>query len=259
MKSRLLLVLLILSLIFNVFFLIGALRQPAKRNAMAELARVAHELRLDDRQAERFGELRDSFRGEAGVVGEELREVRQAIRDALASESVDTAALEQLMARESELIASRRELAAGHFGRFVDLLTPQQRHDLGRRLHGGRGERPGDPHLLVQKFDADGDGALDDVEWREAHRLMEQRRDKRAVRREELRRQFDLDANGELEPEEREAMRAWLLEQGFSPPQDGPRRHPPRGDGPRGGPPPGGGHGPRGGPPPGGGPGPPPL
>ncbi len=272
MKFRLLVVLLALSLIFNVFFLIGALRHPPRRSPMAELTRVANQLRLDDRQAERFGELRQDFREEVGILSEELHQVRQAIRETLASDAVDSELLDELMATESTLIAKRRQLATGHFGRFVDLLTPEQRSELGTQLHGGRSEGHRDPPHIVDRFDTDGDGTLNEAERHEAHKHMEERRTRHEHRRDELRKKFDANSNGRLEPEEREAMRAWLLEQGFAPPDapEGARRRPPGsgppgngppGGGPRGGPGPrggghgphGGGPGPHGGPPPGGG------
>ncbi len=256
MKFRLLIVLLTLSLNFNVFFLIGVLRHPSRRNAMAELTRVANQLQLDDRQAQRFGELRENFSEEVGILSEELHQVRQTIRETLASDTVDNEMLDELMATESSLIAKRRQLATGHFGRFVDLLTQEQRHELGSQLHGDQ-KRHRDPPHIIDHFDADGDGKLNESERQEAHQHIEDRRTHRANRREELRKKFDVNANGRLEPEEREAMRAWLLEQGFSrpePPEGGRRRHGQRGDGPRGG-----GHGPRGGPPPAGSPKPPPA
>jgi Ca2+-binding EF-hand superfamily protein len=68
------------------------------------------------------------------------------------------------------------------------------------------------PHWLLERFDHDGDGRLDDAERAEAERFLEQRRRERELRRAEMMRRFDVDGDGRLNAEEREAMRRWLQE-----------------------------------------------
>jgi Spy/CpxP family protein refolding chaperone len=256
MKIRLLMALLALSLIFNIFFIAGAMRQQRPGDPIAAITRVANELSLDEQQAGRLAELRASFREETALVREELHEVHDAIASEMASDSPDGTILRSLMEREASLIAERRQAAQQHFGHFVELLTPEQRHDLGRRMHPdrGRGDRPGDPPHIVQRFDVDGDGVLNDAERGEARRAVETRREQHATWRADMRRQFDENQDGRLDAEEREAMRAWLLEQGITPPDEFREEHRRRRDQRRhgGGPPPRGGPRGPGGLPPGG-------
>jgi len=258
MKIRILIALLALSVIFNIFFVAGAIQKnrPRPKDPVAEITRVANELSLDDQQASRLEELRASYRADTELIRGELHEVRDAIGAEMASDTPDGTALRTLMERESTLIAKRREAAQQHFGHFVDLLTPEQRHDLGRRMHPPHGHGQGKdrsdrpPALALERFDADGDGKLDASEREEAQRTVELRRGQQSTWREEMRVKFDEDQDGHLDAAEREKMRAWLLEQGFSQPPDGGRRGhrrgyidpshpddgPPRRGGPRRGP-----------------------
>ncbi|MDG1838358.1 MAG: EF-hand domain-containing protein, partial [Phycisphaerales bacterium] len=93
----------------------------------------------------------------------------------------------------------------------------------------GSSERPADPPQVVAQFDADGDGKINDEERIKAHQAMSRRREQGHRRRAEIREQFDTDEDGLLSPQEHDAMRAWLLEQGLEPPRNGARS--------RGGPP----------------------
>lgn len=253
MKPRWLLGVLILSLVFNVFFVLGAIREQERRDPIASITQVANELNLDDQQAHRLAELRASFQENTGFLQEELREVRDAMAEQMAAEDPNGSTLRDLMEREATLVAQRREAAQAHFGQFVDLLTPEQRHDLGQRMHPKRrGMRGKGPLHDIEQFDADRDGALNEDERRAAKRHADDRRSQQTKWREELRARFDADQDGHLAPEEREAMRAWLLEQGFSPPEGRPPHDHRRrgGQRPDGAPPHRGGPGPNGGPPP---------
>ena len=231
-KFRLVVALFALSLIFNIFFVIGALGHRPPRGQLAEITQAAQELDLDSRQSSRFGELRAEFRAEAALIGQELHQIRQKIAEQLDAESPDSEQLAELMQRESELISQRRRTAKQHFGHFVDILTPSQRQDLGHRMHPkhGTNERPADPPQVVAQFDADGDGKLNDEERSEAHQAMDRRRERNYRRRAEMREHFDADGDGQLSPQEREALRAWLLDQGLGSPRNegGPRGGPPR-------------------------------
>jgi uncharacterized membrane protein len=234
-KFRLVIALFALSLIFNIFFVIGALGKRPPRGRLAKITQAARELDLDAQQSSRFGEIQAEFRVEADLIGQELHQIRGEIADQLNADSPDSEELSELMQRESELILQRRSTATQHFGHFVDILTPSQRHDLGHRMHPkhGTNERPADPPQVVAQFDADGDGKLNDEERIEAHQAMDRRREQAFRRRAEMREQFDADGDEQLSPQEREAMRAWLLEQGLKPPRNegGPKGgRPHRGD-----------------------------
>ncbi len=243
MKTRLLTVLLLLSLIFNVFFIIGALRHRVPPGPMAEIHQVAQELDLDDRQVARLTELRQTFIDESALIRSDLAKVRAAMADLLDAETVDASAMRSLMDEEAEIQNRRRQLAGRQFGRFVDLLTPDQRQLLGSRMHGPRSRgdrRPDIPQHLVDRFDAD--GALSDAERATARQQLANGHGRQARWREEMQIKFDLDQDGRLSAEEREAMRDWLLEEGFTPPDVSAadpvgRRGRPRRNG--GGPPPG--------------------
>ena len=234
-KFRLVIALFSLSLIFNIFFVIGALGKRPPRGRLAKITQAARELDLDAQQSSRFGEIQAEFRAEADLIGQELHQIRGEIADQLNADSPDSEKLSELMQRESELILQRRSTATQHFGHFVDILTPSQRHDLGHRMHPKHGtkERPADPPQVVAQFDADGDGKLNDEERIEAHQAMDRRREQAFRRRAEMRELFDVDGDEQLSPQEREAMRAWLLEQGLKPPRNegGPKGgRPHRGD-----------------------------
>ena len=221
-KFRLVIALFALSLIFNIFFVIGALERRPPRGRLAEITQAARELDLAAQQSSRCGNLRAEFRAEADLIGQELHQIRGEIADQLNADSPDSEELSELMQRESELILQRRSTATQHFAHFVDILTPSQRHDLGHRMHPEHGpnERPADPPQVVAQFDADGDGKLNDEERIEAHQAMGRRREQGFRRRAEMREQFDADGDGQLSPQEREALRAWLLEQGLESPRN---------------------------------------
>jgi Spy/CpxP family protein refolding chaperone len=232
MKIRILIAFLALSVVFNIFFVAGAIQKnrPRLKDPIAEITRVANELSLNDQQSGRLEELLASYRADTELLRGELHEVRDAIGAEMASDTPDGTALRKLMERESTLISKRREAAQQHFGHFVDLLTPEQRHDLGQRMRPPHGHGQGKDHSNralargLERFDADGDGELNASERAEAQHAIELRRGQQSTWRDEMRVKFDEDQDGHLDATEREKMRAWLLEQGFSPPTDGARR-----------------------------------
>jgi len=233
-----------LSLVFNVFFVIGALDRDHRPRPAADIARVVADMDLDPQQQQRLEELRTGFRAEDTLIRQQVHEVKQAIAAELDADEVDADAMRDLMQQEADLIAARRATARSRFGQFIDLLTPEQRQELGRRMHTGTGlspPPPAPPHLVAE-FDRDGDGRLDESEREEARQSVAHRNERQGHWRAELRDKFDTNENGRLEPAEREAMRSWVLEQGFEPPPRGPEggpplgEHPPMGGPRRGGP-----------------------
>ena len=70
MKIRILIALLALSLIFNIFFVAGAIQHKRLRptDPVANITRVANELGLDKQQADRLKELRASYRADTEII-----------------------------------------------------------------------------------------------------------------------------------------------------------------------------------------------
>lgn len=224
MKNRTLVILLGLSLIFNVFFIFAAMRHQPPRGPMAEIHQVANDLDLDHRQVERLTELRQNFTEESALIRRDLAHAREQMATLLEAESVDAESMRNLLAIESELQHRRRELAGRQFGHFLELLSPKQRHDLSRRMHQDQRTRHRDgdfPAHMLERFDGDGDGSLSEEERSQAQTHLDRRHQRQSKWRREMQRKFDADNDGSLSAEEREAMRNWLLEEGLTPPDHG--------------------------------------
>ena len=214
MTRTMLTALLALSVIFNVFFVIGAMTHSPEYQSNRRLQRMTRELELDARQSDRLAELRTSFGNQNAVLQGDLHHIRMQIAQELDGDAPDLDLVRDLMEQEAELAATRRASAAQHFSDFIDLLSPPQRHALGRRLAADRKPRTLPPEV-ASGFDEDGNGILSEEEHARARAEMRRRHEQRRHRREQARERFDTNENGTLDAEEREAMRAWLLEQGF--------------------------------------------
>ncbi len=224
MKNRLLLLFLILSLVFNIFFIIGAIRHQQQRDPLHRIQAVARHLDLEPRQEELLSELRASYRESTSVIQQQIRTVRAQIADALdETNNNDDSRIQDLMARVAMLMTERRAIASSCFERFVDLLNPRQKRQLGRQLHRLEKDRRDSPSHTLRRFDADGDGQLNEQEQQHAEGDRQFHWNEAAKDRRKLRARFDLDHNGVLNPEEREAMRSWMLKRGIKPPQRGQR------------------------------------
>ena len=257
MNRSTLIFLLGLSLLFNIFFVAGAMtwRVPAESDETQEVADIARKLDLDEQQKQAFLSMRRQFETESAVIREQLLRMRDRISQELESETPNVEQLRYLSAQESALLAERRTIGVDQFTFFVDMLSPNQRRDLGRRLSGHPRGRRGSPEEIerraVEMFDLNGDGILDESERQNAREFAKQEHEQRRLRREKTRMQFDLNGDGSLSPEEHEAYRKHILENREShhrnrpphdrPPHDRPPHDRPprerRGDGP---PPPGG-------------------
>ena len=77
---------------------------------------------------------------------------------------------------------------------------------------GGHGD-PAKKAAMMQQFDANGDGALDDAE---RMKLKEARAGKRAAKRAAMVARFDADGDGALSPAERAAMKDQLAQKRFA-------------------------------------------
>ncbi|MCH2132488.1 MAG: hypothetical protein MK116_01935 [Phycisphaerales bacterium] len=233
MNRSLLVFLLGLSVLFNVFFIVGAMtwRVSEEDNNSQEIATVVDVLGLDARQADAFRAMRAQYQTEAMVIGEQLRRVRTMLAEELASESPDIYELRRLTELETGLQSERREIGTDQFAHLIDLLSPEQRRTLGHRMMGphGRRGRHVPPHEMerraLEKFDVNGDGLLDEQERAAAREFARDQHEQRRQRRREAERQFDADGDGKLSPEEQEAFRQHLLEQRED--RDGPGRRRP--------------------------------
>lgn len=142
--------------------------------------RVAAELGLDASQSAMFMQLHRELREDEQIHRESLALVRQELIDALQTEKIEPSVAREIMRREAELHQELKLMAAQRFGQFMATLTPQQREKLQQRLRmqrpgGGRGgERRPPPHVM-ERFDANKDGNLDEAEKRQWMKTWPQR------------------------------------------------------------------------------------
>lgn len=255
MSRPILVFLLGLSVLFNVFFIVGAMtwRVSDTTSESGEVSKVVQVLDLDTRQADTFRMMRKEFQTESAVLGQQLRRLRARIAEELASDQPDIQRLRLLTDQESVLQTERHAIGTNQFTDFVDILSPDQRRQLGHRLMGPPGS--GHPAEAIErrsleKFDTDGDGLLDEQERANAREFARQMQAQRREHRRQLERRFDLDGDGRLSPEEQEALREYLLENRNQrgdrrgrgdrpPPPDWRNAPPPRKNPPGGMPPPG--------------------
>ncbi|MCH2138113.1 MAG: periplasmic heavy metal sensor [Phycisphaerales bacterium] len=224
MNTRTLLILLSLSLLFNACFIAGWIGASnlAAAGAGAGIDRLAQSLELDDVQRKHLDELHASMRSETAAIQAHVGTLRRQLAQALESDSPD---LEHVRTLVADISAEQREaqmIAADHLGSFLDMLDPKQRRTLGRRLGRGGHHHMPPPHVL-EPYDADDNGQLDDDELASAMSDIRSRHERIRERQAELAREFDADGDGRLNGEEREALRAKLLEEGLLPPHHGDR------------------------------------
>jgi len=233
---------------------------PGRRGGGGGGPMFPRELNLEPAQKEVFEQLRLSMREEEAVLDQTMAGVRGQLAEELNKDEPNIDRLRELIAQQGDLMQQRRVAAANRFADFLNVLSPEQtrimaRHMLrnmperGERGYGkdgrdgsGPGRMPGD---LMKRFDADGDGTLNETERAAAQAEFEAHRREWETKRAELRARFDADKNGELDREETTLMRQWLLENrprergGRERGGPGPDRHgPDSNDGPDGPPPP---------------------
>lgn len=179
MNTKVLMLLLALSVLFNISVLIGFTQtrsqksdQPASEDQVVK--EVAGELKLDEKQAKMFAELRGNLHSRGMVFDEGAALVQQDLLAELRKESPDIDQVRQLVARRAELDQQRRLANAELFGEFIGVLTPQQRKALGMRFGFG-GHRP-PPLDMLHRFDTNHDGRLDADELKAAKVQFESRR-----------------------------------------------------------------------------------
>ncbi|MCH2136247.1 MAG: periplasmic heavy metal sensor [Phycisphaerales bacterium] len=246
MSRSMLLIVLGLSLIFNVFFLLGRFG-PGTVATADPAERLAQSLDLTQLQRTRFDELRTELQVETAAPRARIAQLQQALADELETESPDIDRVRDLTDQIAGERRSARALAADHLGSFIDMLDPDQRRRLGRRL--GEASRRHHPPLPdLTEFDVNGDGEIDQSEHEAARKLVHQRHEELRQRRQAMAEEFDADGDGTLSPDERRAFREALLERGLHHPRRGPRgerrgpggkqphEHPPHDHPPHGGP-----------------------
>ena len=181
MKSKGLIIALGVSLLFNVFVLVGFARarthlpqRPMNDARMIE--RMTRDLSLNDQQRKVLESLREDQRRQAEDFDQNLALIRENLDDELHNESPDLERIRQLVAEEADLYRQRRMVGATLFERFVNELTPQQRQKLREVTRSPHRELPKLGPKIVERFDANRNGRLDPDEARAARQEMERRR-----------------------------------------------------------------------------------
>ncbi|MBT8484208.1 MAG: periplasmic heavy metal sensor [Phycisphaerales bacterium] len=220
--------LLALSLLFNVFFVVGFVRAQRLADAaqVESASLVGRELDLDQDQEQEFAELRATMHEQRRVAQEALALVHREIMTEMSKGDLDIDRLETLVDREMEIQREIRMAAIEHLRRFADRLTPEQRRMMLSRFAGSGGRHHRRFAEMLKRFDENGDGQLDPDEQAKARAFHEQRRRERGQRgagpdrdnfgnrRDEGRRRFidafDEDGDGELNEQERAAREEWI-------------------------------------------------
>jgi len=192
-KTSLLIFLLVLSLSFNAFFILGAMRalpasvesgEPAAENANetepapqpAETV-LANELNLNEQQRTVYDRLAAQHADERARLIEEQTLAREELINAFNEEAPDRMRIRELIEQYVSITAQLQAESAAKFREFMNALTPAQRAVIANRIRSGEGRqgeasRPLPPNL--REFDLDGDGQLNP---REAHRARTARRE----------------------------------------------------------------------------------
>jgi Spy/CpxP family protein refolding chaperone len=197
MKQKWLIWALCLSLVFNMFVLLGFVRartnQGARippptmtdvRPAAADFGVIARELKLDEQQRAVFRSMQEERRRTSAETEQSLMLVRQSIREEISREQPDVARIRELVHEETDLLRQRRMAEATMFSRFMDELRPEQRRAFKSKMaqSAQQHERPV-PRQMLEMFDHNKNGHLDADELREARQEMQRRRQQREMNR----------------------------------------------------------------------------
>lgn len=196
-----------LSLLFNVFFAVGYARARAEvrlanDNGNGVTRDVARELQLDDDQKQVFRELRSRIEQERAVLNDSIALAREELSMEMQRAEPDPAQLDTISDRIAELHRQRDLVKFQCFREFVDVLSPEQRQRVTRHMHRGPGGRPPWEEKMRKRFDANGDGVLDDDEKAHAREMIQ----KRMMHRKKMHELYDLNGDGRLDRDERSKM-----------------------------------------------------
>lgn len=247
-NRNILLFALVLSLLFNFFFIVGVLGGQGARtdDAPDRLTReVADALQLDESQAQVFAQLQTRLREESAVYDQAIALARQELWAELERDSIDPERIQSCLDQEADLRRQSRLAAGEKLREFMATLSPGQRQRFMQQLrHAPPSARR--RQRMLERFDTNRDGRLDQAERAAAHRQLEARHGRfpgrgdrdgawrgprpggpggpggpgRPARRSErfFLNRFDSNHNGRLDPEERPALLKWLTEEEEPPP-----------------------------------------
>ena len=176
-------ILLLISLVFNAAFLVGYVayrtngQPPAITEEMTET--VADELGLDKAQRETFESLLKQNAEEGAQLREAIRATREALLDEIGSPDSDPERVATLQGELAEFHQTYRDTLLHRYSKFMDVLKPEQRRAVTEKMHRhhgrhGRGDH-GPPWMRgksMERFDADGDGQLDEEEREKAREAL---------------------------------------------------------------------------------------
>lgn len=230
MRRHLIWFLLALSVLFNVFFLVGysnararVIQAPASGDVSGR--RIAAALELDESQQAVFDQLHQSMQDESQSLRDAMVLARQQLADELDRPEPDIECVRATVEQISQLQQQHRAAALARFSTFMGCLSDDQYRKLGRRMGAPGHRNPRDRHRMpLKRFDIDNNGVLDAEERAQAEVHMEARRQERQQRHRELEERFDVNRDGRLDEQERQELRKWL---GANPPERRSNKPPP--------------------------------
>ena len=140
---------------------------------------------------------------------EGLALVKEDLINELSRDEPNLPAVRDLVDQEMELRQQRGRARSDRFNDFVRTLSPEQCRKLSRRVgHSRRGRARW--QAMIQRFDSDGDGQLNDEERAAAQEHIKERRKDHEQRRREMLERFDANGDGQIDETEHAAMREWM-------------------------------------------------
>lgn len=216
MSVRVLFILLVISLVFNVAVLIGFIKtrstatpathkpQPQSQPMVPEgkpwLDRVARELRLDANQRAAVEGLQKRQQQQNSIFGDSVVVVRQDLQEEVRKAEPDLERVRALVDQEADLVRQRRLAEAELYGEFVGLLTEEQRQHMRDRAMPREDGRGGPP--IGPDGKAGGNGGAGGAGGPDGRA-----RDPNAPPPPDVVRRFDRNKNGRLDPEEAKEAR----------------------------------------------------
>ena len=199
-----------LSLMFNAFFVLGSWRARGETaNGDRATNLVSADLNLDESQSALFAELRRSMEVDQREFEEGLALVQEELINELSRDEPNLPGVRDLVDQEMELRQQRGRARSDRFNDFVRTLSPEQCRKLSRRVsHSRRGRARW--QAMIQRFDSDGDGQLNDEERAAAQEHIKERRKDHEQRRREMLERFDANGDGQIDETEHAAMREWM-------------------------------------------------